>query len=264
MIKSISIGSFDGMHKAHQELISRADGVVVIERNSGTLSAGYKRSFHTNKPMFFYSFDKIKDLTPQEFIDKLSLDFPSLGKIIVGYDFAFGKHKSGDSETLKRLFGGDVEVVDEIKIDGIGVHSRVIREFLASGDIKRANQFLGYEYQIDGAVIKGQGLGKNELVPTINIEVDNQLLPNDGIYATKTKIDDVWHGSVSFVGNRVSTDEKFAVETHILDADINEIGEVISIKFIDFMRQNRKYDNLADLKEQILKDINQAREINER
>jgi len=264
LIKSIAIGSFDGLHIAHQELISKVDGVVVIERNCATLTAGYKRTFHTNKPMFFYSFDKIKDLTPQEFTDKISLDFPALKKIIIGYDFAFGRGKSGNSDTLKTLFHGDVEVIDEIKIEGVGVHSKIIREFLANGNIRRANQFLGYEYQIDGIVIKGQGLGKNELVATINIEVNDLLLPYDGIYATNTKIDDVWYSSVSFLGNRVSTDGKFAIETHILDTNIGEISGVIAIKFIDFIRENRKYDNLIDLKEQIAKDTNKAREINER
>jgi riboflavin kinase/FMN adenylyltransferase len=264
LIKSIAIGSFDGVHTAHQELISRADGVVVIERNTATLTAGYKRSNYTTKPMFFYNFDKIKSLTPNEFINKLRNDFPYLNKIIVGYDFAFGKNKSGNSEVLKELFDGEVEIVSEISLDNIGVHSKIIREFLSDGNIARANQFLGYEYQIAGTIIKGQGIGKNELVATINLSIDDALLPKVGIYASKTELNGVWYNSVSFIGNRMSTDNKFAVETHILDNDIGIVAGAVSIKFIEYIRENMKFENLTELKEQIILDINRARIINER
>ncbi len=264
MIKSIAIGSFDGMHKAHQELISKADGVVVIERNSATITAGYKRSNYTKKPLFFYSFDKIKSLTPNEFIDKLKNDFPYLNKIIVGYDFAFGKNKQGNSDTLHELFDGEVEVISEISMDDIGIHSKVIREFLTNGDIAKANQFLGYDYEIIGVAIKGQGLGKNELVATINLVVNDSLLPKDGIYATKTEIDGSWYDSVSFLGHRISTDGKYAIETHILDREVGKIDSKVKIKFIEHIRENMKFENLAKLKEQIILDINRARMINER
>jgi riboflavin kinase/FMN adenylyltransferase len=91
-IKSITIGSFDGVHIAHQKLINLAQAVVVIEHNRATLTPGWKRSFFINKPIFFYHLQKIKDLSALEFLQKLQLDFPNLEKIVIGYDFKFGKN----------------------------------------------------------------------------------------------------------------------------------------------------------------------------
>jgi riboflavin kinase/FMN adenylyltransferase len=254
-IESITIGSFDGIHLAHQELIKRADGVVVIERNGGYLTSGYKRSNFFNKPCFFYHFNKIKSLTPQEFVLKLESEFPSLKKIIIGYDFYFGRDKGGDSQKLKELFKGEVVVVDEVKIDNIPVHSRTIKAYLKDGDIKMANRLLGREYVIYGNIVKGQGLGKKELVPTLNLRVKHYQLPKDGVYATRTKIYNIWYKSVTFIGHRVSTDGFYAIETHIINRDIGEVVGEIVVEFRDFIRGNRKFKNLQELKEQIFRDI---------
>ena len=110
-IKSIAIGSFDGMHLAHQALIARAEAVAVIERGGGYLTPGYKRTMFTDRPCYFYLFEKIRDLTPEDFVGLLQEDFPSLEKIVVGYDFAFGRGKAADASMLRRLFEGEVEIV---------------------------------------------------------------------------------------------------------------------------------------------------------
>jgi len=254
-IKSITIGSFDGIHIAHKALIDRADAVVVIERNGGYITPGCKRTMCLDKPCFFYHFDKLKSLSPKEFVTKLEKEFPELNKIIIGYDFFFGKDKSGDSQKLKELFSGEVVIVDEVSIDGIPIHSRTIKKYIIDGNIKMANRLLGREYTIYGKVIKGQGLGAKELVPTINIKVKHYQLPKDGVYATKTKIDDIWHKSISFLGHRKSTDNSYAIETHILNKNIEYSKGSIWIEFNDFIRENRKFSSLEELKEQINKDI---------
>jgi riboflavin kinase/FMN adenylyltransferase len=115
LIESIAIGSFDGVHIAHQKLIELADAVVVIERFSATLTPGWKRSLYIDKPCFFYLLEHIQGYTPREFIEHLALDFPNLKTIVVGYDFYFGKNKAGSIETLKRYFEGEVIVVPEVK-----------------------------------------------------------------------------------------------------------------------------------------------------
>jgi len=102
-IKSIAIGSFDGLHIAHKTLIDEVEAIVIIERNGGYLTPGYKRSVHTDKICCFYHFDKVKSLSPEAFVDKLKEDFPSLEKIVVGYDFHFGKGKSGNAKMLQAL-----------------------------------------------------------------------------------------------------------------------------------------------------------------
>ena len=259
-IKSIAIGSFDGIHIAHQTLIDKADALVIIERNGGYLTPGYKRANFTSKICCFYHFDVIKGLTPEAFIEKLQTDFPKLETIIVGYDFGFGKDKAGNAETLGTLFTGKVEVIQEVSVEGVSVHSRTIKAYLCEGNIAMANKLLGRTYSIDGVVVSGQGLGKKELVPTLNLNVKAYQLPLEGVYATQTKINGKWFPSVSFLGHRVTTDNSFAVETHILENDIGEVHGKVEMVFIDFIRANQKFENLEALKEQIHKDIAIAKE----
>ncbi len=261
MISSIAIGAFDGVHLAHKVLIDSVDAVAIIERNGGVLTPGYVRTRYIDKPSYFYHFDKIKELSAEAFLLRLKEDFPNLIKIVVGYDFHFGKDKSGDVKLLKKLFEGEVIVVDVIKSDEIAVHSRTIKDLIKNSEIKQANRLLGRSYQICGEVIRGQGIGSKEIVPTVNINPKEYLLPKEGIYATSTKIGDIWYKSVSFVGHRVSTDGKFAVETHIIDKDIHNVNDSIEISFESFIRENRKFDNLGELKRQIEDDILKAKEI---
>ena len=260
-VGSVTIGSFDGLHLAHQELISLAEVVVVIERNSGYLTPGYKRTHYTNKFCAFYHFDKIKSYTPKAFIDKLQKDFPQLRKIVVGYDFHFGKGKEGNAEILKELFDGEVVIIDEVSLGGVPVHSRTIKACLREGDIDLANRLLGRNYTIEGVVIKGQGLGRKELVPTLNLKTDHYQLPLEGVYATKTRIGKEWCLSVSFLGHRVTTDGSYAVETHVLERDIGEVGGTVCIEFVALIRKNEKFESLDALREQIGIDIDKAREI---
>ncbi|HFQ62216.1 MAG TPA: bifunctional riboflavin kinase/FAD synthetase [Epsilonproteobacteria bacterium] len=257
----MAIGSFDGMHIAHQTLAGKVDALVIIERNGGYLTPGYKRAHFTSKVCCFYHFDVIKDLTPEAFIDKLQTDFPSLETIVIGYDFAFGKDKAGTAKTLQILFDGRVEIVQEVSVEGVPVHSRTIKEYLRKGNIAMANKLLGRTYSIDGEVVSGQGLGKKELVPTLNLNVKAYQLPLEGVYATRTKVKGEWLPSVSFLGHRVTTDDSFAVETHILGHDIGEVKGKVEMEFVDFIRANQKFESLEALKEQIEDDIVQAKEV---
>ena len=260
-IKAIAIGSFDGLHIAHKTLIDKVDAIVIIERNGGYLTPGYKRALYTDKICCFYHFDKIKSLSPEAFVHKLKEDFPSLEKIVVGYDFHFGKDKAGNAEMLQSLCDREVIVVDEVSIEGIPVHSRTIKAYLREGNVEMANKLLGRRYTIDGEVISGQGLGKKELVPTLNLHVEHYQLPLEGVYATRTKIGEKWLSSVSFLGHRVTTDGSYAVETHVIDKDLGEVSAKVVIEFIAFMRGNQKFDGLDGLKKQIQDDIDMARKI---
>jgi len=258
-VKSIAIGSFDGLHIAHKTLIDKVDAIVIIERNGGYLTPGYKRSFYTDKLCCFYHFDKVKSLSPEAFVNKLKEDFPSLEKIVVGYDFHFGKAKSGNADMLQALCDREVLVVNEVSCDGIPVHSRTIKAYLREGKVEMANNLLGRKYTVDGEVITGQGLGKKELVPTLNLNVDHYQLPLEGVYATRTKIGDEWLSSVSFLGHRVTTDGSFAVETHILDRDIGIVNGRVWLEFTSFIRENKKFNGLDDLRIQIEEDITEAK-----
>ena len=254
-IESIAIGSFDGIHKGHQVLINQVEAVVIIERNCGSITAGYRRSLHVKQFCFFYHFEKVKALTAKEFVNRLQKDFPKLKKIVVGYDFAFGYRKEGDTKLLKELFNGELIVVDEVKESNISIHTRTIKEYLTNGELTIAKKLLGRHFKIAGKVIKGQGLGKQELVPTLNLRVYDYHLPKSGVYVSKTKIDGAWLNSVTFLGHRVTTDGLFAIESYVLDRDIGIVTGFIEIEFIAFIRENRKFNGLDALKEQIQQDI---------
>jgi len=241
-----TIGGFDGMHLAHKELIKRSECYLVIEKNS-TLTPFFSRFDYDSKMLDLLRLNDIKNYSKDEFIEKLKSY--GIKEIIIGYDFRFAKNRSGNIEDLKRAF--KVEVVDEIKIDNIGIHSKIIRKFISNNNIKQAEKFLGHPYKIKGIEIKGQGLGSKELVPTVNIQpLYNYTLPS-GVFITKTNN----RPSLTFIGVR-STDGNFSIETHILNGEWRmENGELIEIEFLGFLRENRKFNSLDELKKQIEMDI---------
>ena len=257
-ITSIAIGGFDGMHVAHQELFKNLDengAIVSIESGFANLTPKVYRQEYSDYPIYYYVLDNIKHLEGDQFIKLLNEEFPNLKKIVVGYDFCFGKNRRYCIEKLKELFHGNVKIIDEIKIEDIAVHSRVIREYLKDGEIEIANKLLGKEYKIYGHQIKGQGLGTRSFVPTINLKVEQFLLPKEGVYITKTILNEIEYNSVTFLGHRVTTDGSYAVETHILDENIINDTYTIQIKFIKKIRDNLKFDSFDELKNQIDKDI---------
>ncbi|MGA1941436.1 bifunctional riboflavin kinase/FAD synthetase [Arcobacter sp. YIC-310] len=261
-ITSIAIGGFDGMHAAHQKLFEKLDengAILSIESGYANLTPKSYRQEYSKYPIYYYVLENIKHLEGKEFIKLLKEEYPNLKKIVVGFDFCFGKGRKNCVTELKELFNGEVEVLDEVKIDTIAVHSRVIREYLKEGNIKIANKLLGKEYKIYGKHIKGQGLGAKSFVPTINLFVEEFLLPNEGVYATKTILNDKEYNSITFLGHRVTTDGSYAVETHILDKNIKNEEFVVQIKFFEKLRDNKKFDSFDNLKKQILLDIKEAK-----
>ena len=219
-IDSLAIGGFDGLHLAHQKLISHltdSGTLMVIDKKSASLTPKNYRCNYLKQGCTFLEFDEIRDMSASEFIDFLNKRFINLKKIVVGYDFRFGKCAHADADELKRLFDGEVVIIEELFLDGISVHSRIIRTLLSEGKVKEANRLLGRNYEITGSVIKGQGLGAKKLFPTLNLKVEDFLIPKEGVYATLTKIANKTYPSASFIGKRLSTDGNFSIETHILD-----------------------------------------------
>lgn len=262
-IEAIAIGGFDGMHIGHQQLFAQLGehgAIVVIETGYANLTPGREREKHTHHPIVYYPLDDIRHLEGEEFVHYLLAQFPKLKKIVVGYDFHFGKDRRYSHQSLKGFFKGEVCVIDQVTIDNDSVHSHKIRAKLQIGDIHGANRFLGHNYCISGKVIKGQGIGKKELVPTMNLECKGFLVPQEGVYATLTRIDDEehFHPSVAFMGHRVCTDGSYAIESHILDSNVEGVQHT-TICFVRLLRKNQKFETLQLLKEAIQKDIADAK-----
>lgn len=263
-IDTIALGSFDGIHLGHMQLIKKLGengALFVIDKDQANLTPGVKRSEYSKHPCMYYHFLKVKDLSGKEFVELLKKEFVNLKKIIVGYDFLFGSKRSCNAWDLQKFYDGEVQIVEEFIHEGVSVHSTVIRELLENGDVCKANGFLGREYAIMGEVISGQGIGKERLYPTINLKVRDYLLPKNGVYATRSYIDGTVYDSVTFIGNRVSTDGNFSIETHILDKDVHVQTDVfVEIFFVQFLRDNKKFENLEDLKSQITQDIQASKD----
>lgn len=260
---AIAIGGFDGMHIGHQHLFNELGDkgtIVVIETGYANLTPKNERENFTEYPVIYLELDDIRHLDGIGFVELLKENFPKLEKIVVGYDFHFGKNRKYNFNDLGKLFEGEVKVVDEVSLNGDSIHSHKIRAKLQIGDIKGANAFLGHNYTIRGAKEAGQGIGSKELVATINISSnEGYLVPKEGVYATLTRIDDEehYHPSVSFVGHRITTDGSFAIESHLLDGKVGDVKSA-SISFVSFIRENKKFDSISELKKAIEKDITVA------
>lgn len=263
-IKAVAIGSFDGLHRGHKELIKALgqDGaLIVIESDKANITPGRRREEYAGIPCFYYDLAHVKNLRGDYFIGLIKRDFPDLSRIVVGYDFKFGKDRGWDKYDLKTLFDKEVVVVSEVSFDGLGVHSSAIRRFISDGDIYRANRLLGREYSIEASVISGQGIGAKELYPTLNLVIKPYIAPAHGVYATRTRIGDDTYASVTFVGQRLSTDNKFSVENYVISRDLSPTPSKIRVCFIERLRDNKKFYDLSELKAQITKDIEIAAQL---
>ena len=259
---AIAIGGFDGMHIGHQHLfdaLGESGTIVVVETGYANLTPKKERENFSKYPILYLDLSDIRHLNGDDFITFLKSKFVKLQKIVVGYDFHFGKDRRYSFDDLRDIFDGEVIVIDEVTLSGDSVHSHKIRAKLQIGDIKGANAFLGHNYTIRGEQVSGQGIGKKELVATINIESSDFLVPKEGVYATLTRIDDEehYHPSVSFVGHRITTDGSFAIESHILDGEVN-CNTRSAISFVAYLRENEKFGSLDELKIAIKKDIAKA------
>jgi len=262
-VEAIALGNFDGMHLGHRALFSELGSrgtIGVIEHYRATLTPHIYRARFAEHPLCFYDLDLLRDLSPRSFVEKLKHDFPALSKIVVGSDFRFGSDRSGDTASLAKLFGGEVRVVEEVSLDGEPVHSRTIRTLIEAGDVSKAGRMLGHPYETWGRVVAGQGIGSRELVPTLNATFGRFLLPKAGVYRTSSCIGGVCHDSVTFLGHRHTADGAFAVETHLLGEPPAGPVRELSIRWLGFIRQNRRFGSFAELRAQIARDIEVARE----
>lgn len=265
-VKSLAIGSFNGIHLGHKKLIDHLDDqgiLLIIDKFKGKkLCTNQDKFFLTKKEIVELDFKDIKTLDGKEFLQFLKKEFRNLKLIVVGYDFSFGKNRAYKANDIEMLSGIKTIIVDEFSINGVGVHTSLIKEYLKQGDIKKANSFLGRNYGIKGRLIKGQGLGSRELFATLNLECKDYFLPKDGVYATFIKLKNQNYKSVSFIGIR-SSDNNFSIESHILEEfdDELKLHEILELEFVDYIRENQKFEDLNKLKNQISKDIQKAKEI---
>lgn len=288
---AVALGNFDGVHLGHQELIRRARDAA---HSHGGISAVYTFEPHPVRilapsqcPRLLttleqklshlerYGVDiavvepftpKFAKLTAEEFFEGIIMERLNPTSIIAGYDFTFGLHRGGTIETLEELgqrHGIDVSIVPARFLGETLISSTVIRKMLGDRDVEEAARLIGRSYEIAGEVIPGRGLGRTLEAHTANIRSLNEIVPGDGVYLTLTgfKGRDNLMPSVTSIGdNPTFPDARFSIETHILGAEMDLMGKTISINFLAFMRETLKFATIEELKVQIARDIEAARE----
>jgi riboflavin kinase/FMN adenylyltransferase len=277
----ITIGTFDGVHLGHKKILSRLltisekenlDSLVFTfkphprlvlfpnEQDLKLLNTYVERAelfrIENLDHLIEFSFNKaFSNIDPQFFVKEILCNKLNMKKIVIGYDHRFGKNRSGSIELLKKMSVDNNFTVEEIsaqEIDDINVSSTRIRKALESGDIKKANSFLGYSYFITGRVEKGKQLGREIGYPTANIgNLDEfKLIPTNGIYAVLVDVKgEIFRGMMS-IGKNPTTDndDKIKLEVNIFDFNEEIYGSNIKIYFIDYIRHETKFAGLEELK----------------
>ncbi len=287
----LTIGSFDGVHIGHQQLIRELNNqahqvgaksvVLTFHPHPAAVLRGRTGAFYlTTVPEKVKYLDElgtdivishpftyeVSQSNARDFVAYLMMHL-GFQQLWVGNDFALGKGREGDInylELLGREFLYKLHVFEPIIIDGQKVSSSLIRTLLSEGNIVGVNRYLGRPYYLEGDVVHGDGRGKSIGIPTANIETGSEkLIPAAGVYACKTLIDGkVWPAAVN-IGVRPtfqSTDLTSHVEAHIVDYTHDIYNERLSLEFLSRLRGEHRFLSVDELINQIHKDINSTRE----
>lgn len=282
----VTQGTFDGVHIAHQVILNRLKQLAK-EKNGETVVMTFDP--HPRMVLFpddhglkllqtldekiatleqqginhlvIIPFNKeFSRLTSLQFIRDLLVNKLGTKVLVIGYNHRFGKNREGTFEHLKEyssLYGFEVEEIPEQDIEEISVSSTQIRKAIDHGDVKHAAKYLGRLYSITGKVVQGKQLGRTIGFPTANIRVDdaNKQIPADGVYAVKVFINNRELGGMLNAGYRPTVDGKVhAIEVHLFDFNEDIYEATLQIAFVDKLRDEMKFENLAALTNQLQKD----------
>jgi riboflavin kinase / FMN adenylyltransferase len=287
---ALAIGNFDGVHRGHQALldVTRAQaktsggpaGVILFEPHP-------REFFQPDRPHFRLTpmplklkllerfgvdlavvlrFDAVlAALSAQEFIAHILVDKLKAAHVVVGYDFRFGKGRAGDPKTLQQAGAADgfgVTVVPQVAAAGEVFSSGAIRAELGQGDVHGAAQMLGWWWRVVGDVRGGAKRGTGMGYPTANVAMTPGTALAHGIYAVRVHFNGEHHAGAAYLGTRPTFDDGAPLlEVFLLDFDGNLYGREIEVEFIDFIRGDRRFDGMEQLKAQMALDCDAARQI---
>jgi riboflavin kinase / FMN adenylyltransferase len=284
----VTIGNFDGVHLAHQQLLRR---VAESARTAGALSTAVTFEPHPARLLapqraptlltapaqkarlieqlgidllVILSFtEELARLSPEDFVRNILVKNLRPVSIHVGPNFRFGYRQAGSSKTLEeiaRQAGFHVEVLPMLELRGERVSSSRIRQLLADGRVRIAARLLGRPYSTAGPIVPGMGVGGKQTVPTLNLAPIEELIPHKGVYVSRTRLRDALHESVTNVGHKPTFGEhRLTVESHLL----NFAGEIkdteMEVEYLYRLRDEKKFPDPAALKAQIETDARRAK-----
>ena len=292
----VTIGTFDGVHLGHQAIFKEmrrlaeeigGETVVVTfhPHPRQVLSIGTERlrficsQEEKLKKIEEFGIDNVVIIpftkefagTPSDvFIKDYIINHIHPAVIVVGYDHHFGKNRMGDYEMLNQLgeqYGFRTVQVGAQYVNDVAVSSTKIRNFLWTGNVKAANELLGYPYSVTGTVVMGNQIGRTLGFPTANLDIANEylMINNPGVYACQTVIDGKLYNAMANTGLRPTigdrADGDFIIEVNIFDFDGDLYGKTLKVWFIDRIRDEVKFKGLEALKQQLQHDREEAKKI---
>jgi len=288
----LSIGVFDGVHLGHRAVIERALGDARLAGGTAVVLTFDPHPMRVLQPqqaprlltstphklqlirelgvgaLLVLRFDlEFASTPPEEFIHALHRACKPLREICVGHQWSFGRNRAGNLEMLRRI--GDASGFDEVgvpavEIDGRIVSSTLIRGAVQAGDFETARRFLGREYTILGTVVEGDHLGRKLGFPTANLSAHNEQFPPDGVYAVEAIHRERRHKGVVNIGVRPTVHDpggERILELHLFDFDSSIYGDDIEVFFREYLRPEKKFAGLDELRAQIERDAREARAI---
>ncbi|WP_108123896.1 bifunctional riboflavin kinase/FAD synthetase [Saccharospirillum mangrovi] len=282
---AVTIGSFDGLHLGHQRLIEAL--------NQAAHSRGLASTVVTFEPQPREFFDPkgaparlaalndkvrrlsamgvdqlvvlpfnsaLRAMSAAEFVQKILLDGLNARWVQVGDDFRFGNDRRGDVDFL-RQYDFEVQQLESQRLGDDRVSSTAIRTCLAEGRLNEAAELLGEPYTLSGRVVHGRKLGRTIGVPTANILLNHPKLATNGVFVVRTRVGDRWIPGVANLGPKPTVgDTRNWLEVHLFDTELDLYGQRLDVQLWQRLRGIERFDNLDALKNQIQRDINQARD----
>ena len=286
----VTIGTFDGVHFGHQKilekLVSEAKEAgkkailltffphprMVLQKNAtiellNTIDERAKLLEKTGLDyLIIHPFDKdFSKTTALEFVKEILVNTFNISKLIIGYDHHFGKNREGNIEQLteySHLYDFIVEEIPAQDIDDVSVSSTKVRRALSKGNLKTANNYLGYNFMLNGFVVNGKKIGGTIGYPTANIDIkeDYKLIPKVGVYVVKSLIENKTVYGMMNIGNRPTVNGKHqTIEVHFFDFERDLYGKNLKIELIYFLRDEHKFDSLDSLILQLKEDEQTSR-----
>ena len=286
----LTLGVFDGLHLGHQ-LIMRT--VVERARAVGGVPTAITFDPHPravlhpeSAPPLLQTFDQkleafgvlgieqaivirfdaeFAQVRAEDFLREVVRERLQAREVYLGRGFAFGRGREGNIELLRAAsgrLGFRADEVSEVRLRGRRISSSRIREMLAAGRVNLARRMLGRPYGVEGRVVRGDERGRTLGFPTANLQPQNRVIPQAGVYVTATLIEGVWRRSVTNVGTRPTFTGGRAtepsVETFVMDWQGDLYGDVVRVRFLHRLRAERKFASVAELKAQIDRDVARA------
>lgn len=277
----VILGNFDGVHAGHQIILKKALNqakekklkTVVYTfseypKNQQTkITTSSEKAYLLNEIgidyLYLENFEKVRNYSPEEFIEKIIINILNACEVYCGFNFTFGKEKSGNVDILEKLLREKNIKLNIQKpvldINGEIISSTRIRNYIKKGNFEKSRELLGHNFIILGKVIYGKQLGRVIGFPTANLRFENKIYPEFGVYGVKIHIQDdkkVYNGVMNIGRNPTVDVGVLSVETNIFDFNADIYGKVILIEVLENIRKEKKFNSVDELKNQIGNDVN--------